>query len=156
LIKQEKNKMTDKEQPKKRAGRWKTGESGNPNGRPHGTGRIQKLREDIAKDLPEIILKLREAAKGGDMQASRLLLERVLPPVKAIDIPVNLSLDANASITDQGRQVLQAISKGELSSTQGSQLLTAMGTLAKVVEVDELASRITVLEELVKQSKGGV
>ncbi|MDT7514683.1 DUF5681 domain-containing protein [Rhodoferax mekongensis] len=147
--------MTDKEKPKNRIGRWKAGESGNPKGRPQGTSRIQKLRDEIAKDLPSIVEKLRLAAKEGDIQAARLLIERVLPAVKPIDAPVNLSLDANASITDQGRQVLQAIASGELSTTHGSQLLTAMGTLAKVAEVDELANRLSVLEELVKQSKGG-
>lgn len=73
-------------------GTWKPGESGNPKGKPPGSGEVQKLRTAIATHVPEIIERLVTAAKSGDIQAARLLLERVLPPVKAIEQtePVNL------------------------------------------------------------------
>ena len=51
-------------------------------------GRQAKLRQDITAHLPEIITQLVEKAKYGDTQAARLLLERVLPPMKAIEQPV--------------------------------------------------------------------
>ena len=65
---------------KKKRGKWKAGESGNPNGRPPGTGEVAKLRDSIAAHVPEIIVQLVAKAKEGDAQAARLLLERVLPP----------------------------------------------------------------------------
>ncbi len=80
-------------------GRWKEGESGNPNGRKPGTGAVAKLRDSIAAHLPEIILQLVSKAKQGDAQAARLLLERVLPPMKAIEQPVTLSLPAGEGIS---------------------------------------------------------
>lgn len=94
-------------EPKKR-GRWKPGESGNPKGRPPGAGEVAKLRASIAGHVPEIIGQLVEAAKGGDVQAARLLLERVLPPMKPTELAVPLALP-DGSLTDQGRAVLAAV-----------------------------------------------
>lgn len=132
---------------KKRPGRWKAGESGNPKGKPPGTGQLQKLRATLAKDVPDILKMLGTAAKAGDMQAARLILERVLPPVRAIEQPQALPLPAGGSLTDQGRAVLSAVAAGNLAPGQGAQLLAAIGTLGKIVELDELAARITALEE---------
>lgn len=69
---------------KKRKG-WKPGQSGNPKGKTPGSGELQRLRASIAADVPDILAGLVLAAKGGDIQAARLILERVLPPVKAIE-----------------------------------------------------------------------
>jgi hypothetical protein len=130
----------------KRTGRWKPGESGNPTGRKPGAGQVAKLRADIAKHVPEIVEKLTTAAKAGDVSAARLLLERVLPPVKAIEQAALVPLPAEGTLTEQGRAVLQAVAGGELAPTQGAALLGALGTLAKLAETDELARRIEALE----------
>lgn len=131
---------------KKRPGRWKPGESGNPAGKPSGSGELQKLRAAIGEHVPEIINQLVTAARGGDIQAARLILERVLPPVKAIEQAQAINLP-NGTLTEQGRAVLAAVAAGELAPGQGAQLLTAIGTLRKVAELDELAARITALED---------
>lgn len=130
---------------KKKPGRWKTGESGNPRGKPPGSGELQKLRAAIAEHVPEIINQLVAAARGGDIQAARLILERVLPPVKAIEQTQSIELP-DGSLTDQGRAVLRSVAAGELAPGQGAQLLAAIGTLGKIAELDELADRITKLE----------
>lgn len=125
---------------------WKPGQSGNPAGKPSGSGELQKLREAIGEHVPEIIDQLVTAARGGDVQAARLILERVLPPIKAIEQLQAINLTGE-TLTDQGRAVLAAVAAGELAPGQGAQLLAAIGTLGKVVEVDELAARIAALEE---------
>ena len=38
------------------------------------------------------------------------------------------------------------IANGEIAPDTGSQLITALGTLARVAEIDELTARITILE----------
>ena len=43
--------------------------------------------------------------------------------------------------------MLTAVASGELAPGQGAQLLAAIGSLARVTEIDELAERITILEE---------
>ena len=131
---------------KKPPAAWKPGQSGNPKGRPAGTGEVAKLRAAIAASVPAILQSLTSAAIAGDVQAAKVLLERVLPALKpaeqaqAVNIP-------EGTLTDKGRAVLDAVAAGELAPGQGAALLTAIGTLARVVEVDELTERIKRLEQ---------
>lgn len=131
---------------KKKRGKWKAGESGNPNGRPPGVGEVTKLRDSIARHLPEIIMQLVIKAKEGDAQAARLLLERVLPPIKSTEQAVSLSLPQGGSMTAQGVAIVQAVADGKLAPGQGAALLTGLGALARIKEIDELTARIMVLE----------
>jgi len=124
---------------------WQPGQSGNPKGKTPGTGELQRIRASIGEHVPEIIEQLVTAAKAGDIQAARLILERVLPPVKAIEQPQAIDLP-DGTLTDQGRAVLRSVATGELAPGQGAQLLAAIGTLGKIAGLDELAARITVLE----------
>ena len=131
---------------KKRKG-WLPGTSGNPKGKTPGSGELQKLRASIAADVPDILAKLITAAKDGDIQAARLILERVLPPVKPIEQATELQMPAGGTLTAQGRAVLSAVAAGELAPGQGAQLLAAIGSLARVTEIDEMEARLTKLEE---------
>lgn len=126
---------------------WKPGQSGNPKGKPAGSGELQKLRAAISEHVPEIIAKLVTAAQAGDVAAARLLLERVLPPVKAVEQAQAIDLPADASLTDKGHALLQAAADGELAPSQAAGLITALGSLARIAEVDELERRISALEE---------
>lgn len=130
----------------KKRGRWKPGESGNPTGRTPGSGEVAKLRASIAEHLPEIITRLVTQARAGDAQAARLLLERVLPPMKAIEEPVSLTLPPDAGLTAQGAAIVQAVAAGKLAPGQGAQLLTGLGAMARIKELDELEKRISLLE----------
>ena len=129
-------------------GRWKEGESGNPTGRRPGTGAVAKLRDSIAAHLPEIIAQLVNKAREGDSQAARLLLERVLPPMKAIEQAVKLSLPVGEGITAQGVAIVQAVAAGTIAPGQGAALLNGLGALARIKEIDELEQRISKLEEV--------
>lgn len=128
------------------AAAWKPGQSGNPRGRPPGAGQLAQLRASIAGDVPGIIKALTTAALGGDTQAARILLERCLPPIKPIEQATPLTLPTSASLSDQGRAVLVAVAAGEIAPGQGAALIGALGTLAKIHEVDELERRIAALE----------
>ncbi len=126
---------------------WKPGQSGNPKGKPPGSGELQRLRASIAADVPDILAGLVTAAKAGDVQAARLILERVLPPVKATEQTQKLDFPEGGTLTAQGRAVLSAVAAGDLAPGQGAQLLAAIGSLARVTEIDELTTRITTLED---------
>jgi hypothetical protein len=123
------------------------GTSGNPKGRPPGSGKVAELREKLAKDVPDIIKKLVEQAKAGDPSAARLILERVVPAVKPVEMPAFLDLPADGSLTDHGRAILGAAGLGDIPPGQASQLLSGLAALAKLIETDELAARIAALEE---------
>lgn len=124
---------------------WKPGQSGNPAGRAPGSGSVAKLRAAIAGHIPALVAVLVERALGGDVGAARLLLERVIPPLRAAEEALTLALP-DGSLTEQGRAVLGAVAAGELAPGQGAALVGAIGTLARVAEVDELERRLTALE----------
>jgi len=130
---------------KKRPGRWKAGESGNPAGRKPGTGEVAKIRAAISKRVPDLLDAMMTKALEGDVGAARLLLERAVAPLKAIE-PVQALTLPDGTLTDQGRAVLRSVADGELAPSQGAALLGAIGTLARVTEMDELESRIAALE----------
>jgi hypothetical protein len=127
------------------AAAWKPGQSGNPKGRPTGTGEVAKIRADIAKRVPDILDAMMARALDGDVGAARLLLERAVAPLKAIEQAQALTLP-DGTLTAQGRAVLRSVADGVLAPSQGAALLGAIGTLARVTEIDELEARIAALE----------
>jgi hypothetical protein len=124
--------------------RFEPGQSGNPNGRPVGTGYASKLRAAIEDDMPEIIVSIVEKAKSGDMTAAKLLLDRVFPALKPVDSPV--ILPQGQSLSDRGKLVLDNTLDGLLTPDQADRLLSAISKQARVVEVDELVRRVEALE----------
>ena len=115
-------------------------------GRPLGRSKVSELREKLAQDLDQVNDLVRAQALAGDPQAIRVLLDRVLPALRPIELPAQLDMP-EGTLTEQGRAVMAATASGDLAPGQASQLLTAIGTLAKIAETDELTHRITALEE---------
>lgn len=130
----------------KRGPGWQPGTSGNPAGRPRGRGEPARLRETLAAALPEILAQLVARAKVGDMNAIRAVLERVLPPIKATEQLVSLSLPAGTSLADTGRALVAAAAAGQLAPGQASAMVAALAALSRVVEVEELMQRVEALE----------
>jgi hypothetical protein len=75
-----------------------------------------------------------------------VILERVLPPLKAIEQAVALQLP-EGTLTAKAGALLDAAALGELTPAQASQLIAAVGTIGKITEFDELNARITQLEQ---------
>ena len=128
------------------AAAWKPGQSGNPKGRPSGRGEVSKLRAAIADRVPELLDAMMTRALDGDVGAARLLLERAIAPLKGIEPGITLQLPDGGTLTAQGRAVLSAVANGQLAPSQGAALLGAIGTLARLIEIDELSERIAALE----------
>tara|TARA_Y100000588_G_scaffold285241_1_gene302917 strand:+ start:234 stop:470 length:237 start_codon:yes stop_codon:yes gene_type:complete len=61
---------------------------------------MAQLRGQISEHLPAVIEVLADAAKEGDVQAARILVERCVPSMRAIDQNVNVN-EAVRSLTDQ-------------------------------------------------------
>jgi len=124
------------------------GKSGNPAGRPPGPSQQARMRAAIAKDIPDILIAMATAAKGGDTQAARLLLDRVLPSLKTVDAPAPLALGTGpANLTGAATAVLAALATGSATPDQAAAFAAALASLARVKEVCELTARIEALEQ---------
>jgi hypothetical protein len=136
----------------KNSGRWQPGHSGNPAGRKPGTGSVQQLRAQIELLIPEIILVLGAKARGGDIGAARLLLERVVPALKPLESPQTLQI-AEGDLSSQAKSIVALTASGEVSIGQASQVISALGTAAKLIEVDELLKRVDALEKQIESEQ---
>lgn len=135
--------MTDRD----KDGKWKPGQSGNPGGR---SGQTQELRARLAEGAEAVTRKVLTAAKKGDMQACRLILERLVPPIKPTAETVRFELD-DSDLPSAAKSILRAVAAGELPPDQGKALIEGLGAVARVIEVAELQKAV---EELREQMEG--
>jgi hypothetical protein len=126
-------------------GRFAPGNPGGP-GRPPGRGPVAELRAALVTDLPKIIDTVKAQALAGDMQAIRIILDRVLPALRPVDSPTALALPADSTLADQARAVVQAAADGNLAPAQAAQIVSALGGIAKIIETTELVRRVEALE----------
>lgn len=124
--------------------KFKKGQSGNPKGRAPGSGEAAKLRADLLEHVPTAIEALVAKIKDGDVSAIRVLLDRVLPPLKAVDRPVPLLLPNG--LAAQGRTVMEALGRGEITPDEAANIMQSVLAQTRIVEVDELERRIAALE----------
>jgi hypothetical protein len=129
--------------------KFKPGQSGNPKGRAQGsrnaTTRAMEALLDGESDA--LTRKAIELAKGGDMQALRLCLDRILPPRK--DRPVSFALPLITGTNDAAAamsSILTAVSTGEVTPGEAAEVAKLIDSYVRAVEATELNERITRLE----------
>ena len=134
--------------------KFKKGQSGNPQGRPKGSGLSAQLRAAIEQDAPSIIKAMIEQAKGGDTAAAKTLLDRVLPALKpesqAISLP---ELVAAPTLADKAKAAIDAAGAGDSAPSAASDMVSARAGLAKIIETTELQKRLEALELLLTPKK---
>ena len=126
-------------------GHFMKGTSGNPAGRPRSS-LSSVVRSRIEGHVDELIALLLGKAREGDVQAARTLLERVVPNLKPEEPAVQVDVPADVGLADTGRAVIRAAIDGVLPPGQAAALVGAVGTVARVVEIDELIRRVEALE----------
>jgi len=126
-------------------GRFVPGQSGNPAGRPPAMP--PELRQRLTEASADIIEGVISAARGGDMQAARLVLERIAPVTRSTAAPVYIpELEQAATLSDKAQAVINAVARGECPPDIGATMIQALGACAKIIEIDELERRLSALE----------
>jgi hypothetical protein len=136
---------TQKKTTRTKRGTFKKGVSGNPSGRPKSESTV--LRAKLAEHGEAVAMVVLDAAKAGDLTACKLILERLLPPLKSTAPTVRVAVPSDGGLADTGRAILRAVTDGELAPDTGAQLVTALGGMARVTEIDELEKRVGELEK---------
>jgi hypothetical protein len=121
--------------------------SPNPAGRPKGIiDKRQKVTETLRDDAPAVVRVVVDAALAGDMQAAGLVLSRIAPTLRSQSEKVTFDFDANLPISRQIEAVLAGIASGAVSPDVGKSIIEAIGTLSSARAVEELETRLTILE----------
>jgi hypothetical protein len=121
-------------------GRFRTGQSGNPAGRPKGarnrsTIAAEALLEGEAEALTRKAIQL---ALGGDVTALRLCIERLVPPRK--DRPISLDLPPITSTADAANAVaavLRAVADGRITPSEAIAVTGLIETLGRAVPTEQ-------------------
>jgi len=130
-------------------GRFKKGQSGNPAGKPKGvrhrtTLAVQALLEGEAEKLTRRAI---EMALAGDLTALRLCLERIAPPRRDSTIQIEIPTITNAAdSTFAISAVLDAVAKGEITPSEGSEITKLVACYVKALEANEFEARLKALE----------
>jgi hypothetical protein len=66
------------------------GQSGNPSGRPAGITKTTEIRQQLENGADGVIKKLIEMAEGGDIDAIKMVMDRIFPAPKATAQPILL------------------------------------------------------------------
>ncbi len=124
---------------KQRGKPFKKGTSGNPNGRPKGSRNKTTLAMMtlIDEEAETITRKVVERAKAGDMNAIKLVMERIYPPRK--DTPILFDLDNISEIHDivpALDNLLQSVSTGQLTPNEAKTMASLIEQQRKAILTD--------------------
>ena len=121
---------------------FKPGQSGNPKGRVKGKPLlVTELRTAIEAKSDEIFQAVINAAINGDMAAAKILIDKICPSLKPQAMGISLSV--KSTLVEQGDEVIRGTMAGEIPPDIGAQLITALSNQGKLVEVQELAERLS-------------
>ena len=128
---------------------WLPGQSGNPNGRPKGarnktTLAIEALLDGEAETLTR---KAIELAKGGDLTALRMCMDRLCPPRK--DRPVSFELpklETTGDAVTASAAIVQAVAAGDLTPSEAGELSRVVSAYASTLEAVDFDARLRKLE----------
>ena len=132
------------------AGRFLPGVSGNPGGprrKSEADRRIEELARNASEDAFHVVQYLMTGSENDKtrLSAALAILERAHgKPGERLTEPVELAPDA--TLADQGRAVMAAACRGDITPTQAGALLSCLGNLARLVELTDLEARIAALE----------
>lgn len=127
--------------------RFKSGQSGNPAGKPIGAkDKRTALRGLLQPHADALVKKAVELALAGDTTALRICIDRCIPTIKAKDAPIGIS-GLTGSLAEQGQAVLSAMAAGEITPDEANSVMAAIAAQVRIVEADELEKRIAALEE---------
>lgn len=127
------------------------GNSGNLAGRPPGRTHGAKIRQAIEENTTAILKTVIDAAIAGDMQAAKILLDRIIPVLKAQALPVTVPI--GETLPDTGGNIIVATLTGSIPPDVGAALITALSNQGRLIELQELAERLLRIERQLLQDK---
>lgn len=126
-------------------GRFAKGNAGRPKGARHKT--TEAIEQLLDEDAKAITRKAVELAKGGDMVAIRLVLDRVAPPRKGRATRIRMpKVESLADVPQALSSLIAAMAAGEVSSEEAADAATVLERFVRATETADLDQRLRDLE----------
>ena len=93
------------------------------------------IRLAITQRSGEIISAVIDAAVAGDMLAAKMLLDRIVPPLKPITEPVLFEMAQNDTVDTVGQALVDSMSRAEISPDSCTDALKALQEQEKLVVI---------------------
>lgn len=129
--------------------KFKAGASGNPTGRPKGIkDRRVELRALLEPHADKLVKKVVDLALAGDVQALRICIDRIIPPVRERAVSVALPDTADAAgCADAQAKIIAAVAAGELLPGEGEALAGLIEHRRRALETNDIIKRLEAMEE---------
>ena len=116
-------------------------------GRKKGSGQAAHYRAMLEPHAEGLIQQVVDLAKGGDMTALKLCLDRLCAPLRPTDRLISIEgLEDCTGLSAKGELILDHVALGKVTPVEASNLMRAISSQARIVEVDELERRVAELE----------
>ncbi len=134
---------------------FKPGKSGNPAGRPKGIkDRRVVLREKLLPHADQLIEMVTTYAKSGDMAAMKIVMDRIIPPLKEEPIHVTIpKIESAADCTQAQAAVVNAVAAGELLPSEGQTMSNLIEAQRRAFETTELAQQMQQIQVEIAKMK---
>jgi hypothetical protein len=135
-------------------GRFEFGHPGGP-GRPAGsrnkaTLALDQIADDAGKDILNALV---EAAKGGDLRAADLVMQRVWPVRKGRPLSLSLPLPVIKTAADVVTAlgvVADLVGRGEVTPDEAAALASVFESKRRAIETVDHGERLAAIEERLK------
>lgn len=129
--------------------RYAPGQSGNLAGRPPGIGRTVELKRQLFSRADEVVNAVIDKAIEGDISAAKLILDRLVPPLRATDPPVSIPRPGDSDdIADQSQLVLDSLLSGGVGPDIALRIMQGLALHQTMTDIRDLEARISRLEEV--------
>jgi hypothetical protein len=130
---------------------FQPGESGNPAGRPRGARNKRTLVAEsmFDREAADIIDRLIRLAKGGDVAAIRICIDRICPRQR--ERPVSLELPPMTTPADAVAAmgaIVQAIGDGDIDAHEAAGLAKVVAGFSQTIANTELEQKLEKVEKM--------
>lgn len=138
--------------------RFQPGVSGNPSGKPKGAkDKRTALRQLLVPHQEKLVRTLIDFAEGGDMSAMRIVMDRMMPPLREDPMHVKIPTITSADdCTKAQAAVLNAVADGSMLPSEGQILSGLINAQRLAYETSHLAAQVANIQVVLDKitSKG--
>lgn len=118
-----------------------------PKGSRNFSGIEKRLLDDAKGKSGVVLAATLEEALSGNVQAQKLILDKVLPNLKPEARRITFKLNESGTLSQQASDILTACSNGVVPYEVASSLITSLGGIMKIKESEEFEARLAELEK---------